>query len=136
MDLFKHCVNIDIWHHCFAHLGINNVICCASMVEGMDITGLSVSHCPCKVCVEGKATTKMHQEPVIHHSKKDGDLVHVDIGGGGKISPALGTSTRYWISLIDNSSGWGDVWFIKFKSDAFQALKEMIREFEKNVGKV
>jgi transposase InsO family protein len=69
---------------------------------------------------------------VLHRSSAEGELLHIDIGGGGKLPRALGSQARYWLAAIDDYSGWCTVKFLREKSSAKHALKEIITEYERD----
>lgn len=52
---------------------------------------------------------------MLHRSTKTGDLIHLDLGGGGKIPRGFGSQARYWMIDIDDFDGWGDVQFTSNK---------------------
>jgi hypothetical protein len=79
---------------------------------------------PCECCAVGKATNKPRRGPVLHRSNRTGELVYIDIGGGGKMKPALGTSAVYWLLMIDDFDGWADIRFLRTKGDAQEGIKQ------------
>jgi hypothetical protein len=57
---------------------------------GIDIKGLAVSKKPCEACAVGKATQTIRRAmPTIPRATKVGELIHVDVGGGGKLTRGL-----------------------------------------------
>ena len=51
------------------------------------------------------------------------ELVHSEIGEGGKLSPGLGKGHRYWITFLDNYTGPVWLYTMKVRSDAITCLK-------------
>lgn len=130
--LDKSRVNINTWHRRLGHLGTQGVRKTARIVDGIDIKGLPVSKQPCGDCAIGRAVHKPRRAPVLHRSTKPGELVYVDIGGGGKLKPAIETGARYWLLMIDDYDGWAEVRFLRSKSAAEHAIKDLVTQYEKD----
>ncbi|KAF4772601.1 hypothetical protein HAV15_012150 [Penicillium sp. str.  len=130
--LDKSRVNINTWHRRLGHLGTQGVRKTARIVDGIDIKGLPVSKQPCGECAVGRAVHKPRRAPVLHRSTKPGELVYVDIGGGGKLKPAIATGARYWLLMIDDYDGWAEVRFLRTKSEAEHAIKDLVIQYEQD----
>lgn len=71
------------------------------------------------------------EQPGLPKSTKIGQLVHVDIGSGGKLGKSL-NGERYWVAFIDDYDGWTTVKFIKHKHVAKWAVQEVVQEYERD----
>jgi hypothetical protein len=65
------------------------------IVDGIDIEGLAISKQPYGDYAIGRAPYKPNRRLILYRSKRARDLVYVDIGGGGKLTPAIETGARY-----------------------------------------
>jgi transposase InsO family protein len=104
----------------------------ATAADGIDIEGLPGPKRPCSACTIRKAHQNIRRDPALHRSSAEGELLHVDIGGGSKLPRALGSQGRYWLAAIDDYSGWCTVKFLRHKSAAKHALKEIITKYERD----
>jgi transposase InsO family protein len=125
-------VNLDTWHRRMMHLSIQGVKETAKIANGINIAGMPASKRPCECCAVGKATNKPRCGPVLYRSNRTGELVYIDIGGGGKMRPALGTGAVYWLLMIDDFDGWADIRFLRTKGDAQEAIKNLLTSYEKD----
>jgi hypothetical protein len=64
-------------------------------MDSIDIKGLAVSKQPYGDYAIGRAPHKPNRRPILYRSERARDLVYIDISGGGKLIPAIETSTRY-----------------------------------------
>ncbi|CAL1680763.1 unnamed protein product [Lasius platythorax] len=86
----------------------------------------------CEACLEAKIT----RSPFPIKSDRTTavlDLVHTDLCGPMRI-PSIG-GAKYILHFIDDCSRWGQIYFLKSKSDVFQALKEYVVMIENQTGK-
>jgi hypothetical protein len=130
--LNKSRVNVNTWHRRMGHIGTQGVQKTARIVDGIDIEGLAVSKRPCGDCAIGRAPHKPSRRPILHRSERAGDLVYIDIGGGGKLVPAIETGARYWLLMIDDFDGWAEIRFLRTKSEAETVIKELVSTYEKD----
>jgi hypothetical protein len=91
------------------------VIEASKTCTGIDIKGLAVPKRPCEACAVGKAAQKVRRAmPTIPRATKIGELIHVDVGGGGKLRRGLNRE-KYWVAFIDDVDGWTTVKFVQYK---------------------
>ena len=50
-------------------------------------------------------------------------LIHVDLGGGGNITPSVG-GAKYYMIITDDLTRYRWVYFLKYKSEASERLKD------------
>ena len=131
-NLDKSRVNMHTWHRRLGHIGYRAVSETANLTEGMNITGLAVPKRPCGPCAIGKAHQSVRREPVLHRSKQAGDLLHIDVGGGGKLPKSLNNKAKYWVLAMDDWDGWMDIRFVRHKHNVKEAVKSIIKAFERN----
>jgi hypothetical protein len=108
------------------------IIQAAKTCTGIDIKGLAVPKKPCEACAVGKATQTIRRAmPTIPRATKVGELIHVDVGGGGKLVRGL-NNEKYWVGFIDDVDGWATVKFVAYKHHVKHAVKEYVREYERD----
>lgn len=123
------------WHKRLAHLNINDVKRLPNMAIGIDVSNATKlesteSHpAICESCAIGKQTRNLVRIPR-DRVTKIGEIIHIDIAGGGKLPQTL-DGARYVMSLIDDYFNFMTIYLLKKKSEAEKALKEFIN-FMKN----
>ncbi|GMI80153.1 hypothetical protein HRI_001684600 [Hibiscus trionum] len=124
-SLREKCLRVDVedkaslWHLRFGHLyhGGLKELAKKNMVHGlpdMDYEGKF-----CEACVLGKQTRISFQKKAEYRAKHPLELIHTDICG--TITPESFSGKRYFISFIDDFSQKTWVYFLKEKSEAFEA---------------
>ncbi|KAI3093837.1 hypothetical protein CBS147333_10068 [Penicillium roqueforti] len=103
--LKKNRVNRDTWHRRLCHISMANLAATAKIVDGIDIQNLPTPKKQCTHCIIGKATLAPRRAPVLHRATKTGELVHLDVGGGGKIPKGWFSNERYWLLDVDDFDG-------------------------------
>lgn len=126
--------DLQTWHRRLGHLGLSNVRRLAGMSDGLDIRedqdqGELSS---CDACQQGKLTAVSSKEPM-QRASEPFELVHSDIGGGGKLVPGLGKGHRYWITFLDDYTGMVWLYTMKARSDAITCLK-LFNQRVRNLG--
>jgi GAG-pre-integrase domain len=130
--LDKRRVNIQTWHRRLAHLSIRNVVRLSTMVDGMDIKGLSVPKHACEPCKVAKAEIQQHRRQMISKVKRPCQRIFLDLGGGHHSMPASRFSgAKYWMLRIDDFTSFVWVKFLKLKSMAWQAIFQLTAELER-----
>lgn len=133
------CLRVDVedkaslWHLRFGHLhhGGLKELAKKNMVHGlpdMDYKGKF-----CEECVLGKHTRTSFQNKAEYQAKQPLELIHTDICG--PITPGSFSGKRYFISFIDDFSRKTWVYFLKEKSEAFEAFKKFKVMVEKTIGR-
>ena len=128
--LDKKRVNLTTWHRRLTHAGYQAIIAASRCADGIDIKDLPVPKNPCQDCAAGKASQKIRRGPVLHRSSKAGDLIHIDLGGGGKLPRSLESNARYWLLAVDDFDGFTYIRFIRRKFHAISAVKDIIKDYE------
>lgn len=109
------------WHNRLGHLNENSL---KRMVSNELAFGLDFDPSEnlgiCEICVKGKQT----QSPFISTDEdRTADLleiIHTDICGPMRVHSKGGA--KYFITFIDDKSGWCEIYFLKKKSEAFEAF--------------
>lgn len=120
------------WHRRFGHLNARDLqeIICKGRVEGIESRNFISNNC--KICLEGK----MAKSPFSIKSERSTeilDLVHTDLCGPMKVTSIGGA--KYILQFIDDSSRWGQVYFLKSKSDVFQAFHNFVIMIKNQTGR-
>ncbi|KMQ87943.1 retrovirus-related pol polyprotein from transposon tnt 1-94 [Lasius niger] len=120
------------WHRRFGYLNARDLQAAIrkGRVEGIE-PGNFISN-NCDICPEGK----MARSPFPIKSERSTeilDLVHTDLCGPMKVISIGGA--KYILQFIDDSSRWGQVYFLKSKSDVSQALQNFVIMMENQTGR-
>jgi hypothetical protein len=89
------------------------------------------AHTPCDTCLKGKMTKlpfKGHFSP----TEKSLEVIHGDLVG--PISPPTNGGARYFLTLVDQHTGFINISLLVEKSDATDAILEFKTHFEKQTG--
>jgi hypothetical protein len=105
----------------------------AGSVSGLGVTaGQFRQHQPdqCGPCIQGR----LAQAPFARSSSRSRplELVHSDICG--PIDPESAGGSRYMISLVDDSSGYGEVGLLRRKSDGIDWVKDTMMRWQRSKG--
>jgi len=122
----------DLWQRRFNHLGIEILKRAAKMVDGMQSSVADAEHVVGTVCVPF-VDGKMVQAPHPRSSTKttNCELVHTDVGG--PLTESLGGSI-YFITALEDSTGFITATPIKTEGMASQVLKTRIKQLETLTG--
>jgi hypothetical protein len=74
----------------------------------------------CSICLKAKQTRKSFPRNESHRKETLLELIHTDICGPMRVNSIGGS--RYFITFIDDKSGWYEIYFIKKKSEAASAF--------------
>lgn len=115
-----------LWHRRVGHLSQNVLQKSSPIVTGLP-KGLNNLKDPiCHSCASGKSIRQPRRTCITSNSMRPLERVFTDIVG--PIEPLSLSRARYYITLIDDFSGYSMVKFILRKSQAAEALPEMIKE--------
>jgi hypothetical protein len=123
-----------LWHERMGHLGSQNLKRLPQAVIGMPQLNMDIDGI-CTGCMEGR----QEREPFKARNKdsarkmKPGEMLHSDIWGPAR-EPALGTGARYFITLMDEHSGYVFVDVIERKGDAGECITSAINYIENQTG--
>ncbi|PLW55770.1 hypothetical protein PCANC_01615 [Puccinia coronata f. sp. avenae] len=112
------------WHSRLGHAGIARIKL-AIPGEKMEVEG------SCDPCMKGKLSRlpfRGHFDPTVAPLQ----VIHGDIVG--PITPSTNSGKRYFLTLIDQHTGYISVTLLKQKSDAMSAFLGFKRFFEKQTG--
>jgi transposase InsO family protein len=126
--------DLQTWHRRLGHLGLSNVRRLARMSDGLDIgEGDDSKELPsCDACQQGKLTAMYPREPM-RRASEPFELVHSDIGGGGKLAPGVARGHRYWITFLDDYTGMVWLYTMKARSDAITCFR-LFNQHVRNLG--
>ncbi|KAJ2918787.1 hypothetical protein MD484_g1572, partial [Candolleomyces efflorescens] len=93
------------------------------MFEGVRITDVSGTPPTCRVCVEAKAIRKPFKDSTSPHPTAYADEVSSDVWGPAS-HESLGRRSRYFVLFIDRYSHETRVYFLRNKSDTFDAYQK------------
>ncbi|GBL72937.1 hypothetical protein AVEN_128120-1 [Araneus ventricosus] len=112
------------WHARLGHLNkidmINAIKNCS--FEGLKCSNIDISYFDCEICIKGKLT-KSPFKNVYSRSNAKLKILHTDLCGPMKVK-SMGNA-RYFITFIDDKTGWTEVRFLKNKSEAWEKFKEV-----------
>lgn len=120
----------SLWHARLGHLHMDAVVD-LSKRGARGIESLPGGRIPCDVCSRGKMTAKPFT-PRTERSTKLLEIVHSDLCQPSSSRPEGGN--RYFITFIDDYSGWCEIYFLKSKDQAFEAFREYKSKVEKQTG--
>lgn len=125
--------NFLLWHRRLGHLNVTDMIKAKrnGTVKGLDIQK-SEGKLECDICCKGKMT----QTPFPKHSERKTELleiIHSDICGPMRVES--NNKARYVMTLIDDSSRWCEVRFLKSKNEALENFKNFVTLIENQKGK-
>jgi transposase InsO family protein len=83
----------------------------------------------CQTCAEAKLKCMPFPKECQNHATKVGEVIHSDMWGPAQ-TQAIG-GKQYWITFIDEYTCWGEVYFMKAKSEALLKYKTFEAWFEK-----
>ncbi|CAH9069840.1 unnamed protein product [Cuscuta europaea] len=121
-----------IWHLRYGHLNFGGLKMLSS--KGM-VKGLPFINHPdqlCEGCLFGKQSRKPFPKEVTSRAKEPLELVHTDLCG--PINPCSHGKSKYFLTFIDDYSRKTWVYFLKQKSEAFEAFKKFKALIEEESG--
>ena len=125
--------NLKLWHERLGHLN-KRAIC--DLVNKQLIKGVSVTNEKdffCDACQFGKAHRLPFKATEKEECTKPGEFIHSDVCG--PMSETSPGGARYFVTFIDDASGFRYVYFLKHKSDVFERLKEFDRLIANKFGR-
>lgn len=123
-----------LWHFRLGHASEGMITKTIPLVQGIDIKKFKLKG-TCTTCRLSKSR-RQPRPPRSYESKKATeilDLVHCDLMG--PISNKSISGARYFLPLLDDSSGLSMVRLLKTKDESTVALQEMIALMEKTTGR-
>lgn len=122
----------SLWHRRMGHLNMKDLVLASQKktIEGIGVIE-SKGDITCEVCIQGKmsrAAFPKHSE----RSTKILDLVHSDVCG--PMHTESHGRAKYFVTFIDDHSGWCEVRFLNKKNEVFAEFKKVRAFFEKQTG--
>ncbi|UYV69220.1 hypothetical protein LAZ67_6002864, partial [Cordylochernes scorpioides] len=128
-------LTLELWHKRLMHV---NAYTIAKMAKNQSVRGLNCSPAKpekCEDCLIGKS----YRLPFLQHSHKEEkeimplDLVHADLMGPLDVLSWGGA--KYVLTIIDESTRYTSVFFLKNKGETLGKVKEWIQESEKQTSR-
>jgi len=127
---------LEDWHVRLGHLNLQSL---REAMKSGAIRGISIKDVSdiskdftCEVCLQGK----MSRRPFPKKSEREsnlGDLIHSDICGPMRV--ISNGKSRYFMTFIDDHSGWCKVRFIEHKNQALKEFENFRARVETQQGK-
>ena len=125
-------LSIDDWHERFGHINKQDLI---TMHKRQVAIGINLNkdsdNKPCQICILGKLTSAPFQERE-EKSANLLDIVHADVCGPMHTQSLNGA--RYFLTLIDDHSGWCELFFLRKKSEVATKFAEYLKMAETHTG--
>lgn len=121
------------WHERLGHLNVRDLVNILNKIVGPDaVVGDHKELLDCETCHKGKMTTLPFPKGM-HPCTELLEIVHSDIVGPMRVNSKGGA--RFFITFIDDSSRWCEVYFLSQKGNAIQAFKMYKAHVETQLGK-
>jgi len=123
---------VELWHGRFGHINfrdLHNMKRKAS-VEGMDFSIVNIPP-DCKICIAAKLP-RLPFPKVASRSSRKLEIIHTDLCGPMRTTSNGGA--KYFMTMIDDYSRWGDVIFLRSKDEAPNKLIQFIERVERQTG--
>ena len=122
------------WHERLGHL---NEASLKKMATDQTVLGMKLKKSDrletCETCIQGKQTQTPFPKNRPSRSSQQLEIVHMDLCGPMRVTSKGGA--RYFATFIDDYSRWGEITFLKEKSDLVAAFKEYRARAENFTGK-
>ena len=118
----------DVWHHCFAHISISGL---HRLFDKQLVTGFLIDHkstfSDCTACTEAKQSVILFNKMVDHNTEAE-ELTHINVWGKYSISSINGF--QYYLLMVNNTSQFVTIEFLKSKDQAAQKVKNYFTHLE------
>lgn len=121
------------WHERLGHLNSRDLIKIIGRLDRpLPSTKETEDRRKCEICLRGKMTALpfLSGDPLCTEMLK---IVHSDVVGPLRVKSASGA--RFFVTFIDDSSRWCEVYFLKEKGGVCDAFKHYINFAERQTGK-
>ncbi|CAK9826054.1 Retrovirus-related Pol polyprotein from transposon TNT 1-94 [Anthophora retusa] len=127
------CNDLETWHRRLGHTNVDDIRKAKhrQMIRGLEKYKLS-GNMICEICAQGKMT----RAPFSNKSKRKTmplEIIHSDICGPMRTESNGGS--LYFVTFIDDASRWCEVRFLRRKSEAFAAFREVKKMLENFSGR-
>lgn len=122
--------DLDLWHARLRHLHMDAVVD-LSKGQALGIKPLKKDTTSCDVCHRGKLTAKPFY-PRAEKSQQLLEIVHTNLCQPSRTKSDGGN--QYFVTFIDDYSGWCELYLLKSKDGVFEAFKTYKNYVEKQKG--
>lgn len=115
-------LDLKTWHERLGHVGSRAL---RDMVQNNLVDGVKLKNVDkffCESCQFGKSHKLPFKETTAKRNSVPGEYVHTDVCGPFQVE-SLG-HTSYYVTFIDEASGFCYVYFLKHKDDVFEKFKQ------------
>ena len=116
-------LNRELWHRRLAHINLNTLesLICLNLLNDLQLDSNSKPDPICTPCISGKQTRAVHTTP----GTRSTVLLHrVSTDLHGPIhTEALPSRAKYWMSFVDEASGYVFLSLLRTKDEAFEAFQ-------------
>ena len=129
-----HSAKVQLWHQRLGHLSESSMqnLIKSYAVHGMNLSPNEVSLSLCEGCIQGKQHRAEFPSSSTSKASELLELVHSDICGPMR-SPSL-SGSLYFITFIDDHSGYIKLYIIRHKSEAYEKFLHYKRMSERQLG--
>jgi len=120
----------NLWHQKFGHMSSQGLKCLQSKGKLLGLKSVEVDFC--ENCILGKLKRVSFKKAGKAPAKEKLELVHTDIWGPASVSSIRGK--QYFVTFIDDHSKKVWVYFLRHKSDVFEAFKKWKAMVENETG--
>ena len=111
------------WHKIMGHCKFKDLQKLPDVVKGMKISGDQYGEC--SICNQGKMCQIRNREPD-ERAKMPLEFVHCDLAG--PIDPVARGDFKYTLCFVDDLTGIHMIYFLKQKSDTFEATQQFLAD--------
>ncbi|PLW38664.1 hypothetical protein PCANC_16015 [Puccinia coronata f. sp. avenae] len=112
------------WHHRLGHAGLARL---KAVLPNIHL----ISSASCDACMKGKIS-RLPFQGHFDRTSQPLETVHADLVG--PISPSTNSGARYFLTLVDQHTGYISITLLKKKSDATSAILDFQLFFEQQTG--
>lgn len=126
------CNRVELWHRRFGHLNFRDL---HTMKKNLDVMGMDFKDFDatpdCTACL----TAKLPRQPFSRSENRSSEklqIIYTDLCGPMRTTSNGGA--RYFMTITDDYSRWGDVYFLKSKDEVPSRIIEFIEKAEWQTG--
>ena len=125
-------LDLSLWHRRFSHLNYPALKSMKSqgLVSGLDITSSATPDPICEPCIAGNQRRIVNKSATRFTTPLH--LVHADLHG--PMPTASPEGFKYWCIFVDDATRFWSLYFLKSKSETFQAFKSFKAYMELSTG--
>ena len=121
------------WHRRLGHLNVKGVakLVKEGRIKDLKVLSDDVNKFQCASCITGKGR-RLPALPHMERAAKPLEIVHIDIWGQSRVKSVGGAS--YFLTCYDDCTRKVHLYFLKQKSDAFEAIKTYLAMVENQLS--